>query len=70
MTPLRMLPRLLRVATVLLRYRLDELVDATRLYRPLKLLRPLLPRARADVRALPRGARLRGALNVLGPILV
>jgi len=69
-TPLRLAPRLLRVASVLLRYRLDELVDAAHLYRPLKVLRGLLPRARADVRALPRGARLRLALNELGPIFV
>lgn len=70
MTSLRLAPRLLRVATVLVRYRLDELVDAAHLYRPLKLLRPLLPRARADLRELPRGARLRLALTELGPIFV
>ena len=43
MTPLRLVPRLLRVAAVLVRYRLDDLVDAAHLYRPLKWLRPLLP---------------------------
>lgn len=69
-TPLRLVPGLLRVAIVLLRYRLDDVVDATHLYRPLKWLRLLLPRARADVRQLPRGARLRMALNELGPIFV
>ncbi len=69
-TPLRLVPRLLRVASVLLRYRLDELIEATHLYRPLKWMRLLLPRARADVRTLPRGARLRLALNELGPIFV
>ncbi|MDA3915236.1 ubiquinone biosynthesis regulatory protein kinase UbiB [Oleiagrimonas sp.] len=70
MTPLRLAPRLLRVAVVLLRYRLDELVDAAHLFRPVKLVRGILPRARADVRGLPRGARLRLALNDLGPIFV
>jgi ubiquinone biosynthesis protein len=70
MTPLRLAPRLLRVAAVLVRYRLDDLVDAAHLYRPLKWLRPLLPRARADLRELPRGARLRLALTELGPIFV
>ncbi|HET6587898.1 MAG TPA: ubiquinone biosynthesis regulatory protein kinase UbiB, partial [Oleiagrimonas sp.] len=69
-TPLRLVPRLLHVASVLLRYRLDEVIDATHLYRPLKWLRLLLPRARADVRKLPRGARLRMAFNELGPIFV
>jgi ubiquinone biosynthesis protein len=69
-TPLKVVPRLLRVASVLLAYRLDELIDATHLYRPLKLLRPLLTRPRIDVRNLPRGERLRLALTDLGPIFV
>ncbi|HET6631447.1 MAG TPA: ubiquinone biosynthesis regulatory protein kinase UbiB [Rhodanobacteraceae bacterium] len=62
--------RLLRVAAVLLRYRLDELLDAAHLYRPLKLLRPLLPKPRADIARLSRGERLRLALTDLGPIFV
>jgi ubiquinone biosynthesis protein len=70
MTSLSTIPRLLRVASVLLAYRLDELVDAAHLYRPLKLLRPLLARRRKDVAGLPRGARLRLALVELGPIFV
>jgi ubiquinone biosynthesis protein len=70
MTPLSVVPRLLRVAAVLLRYRLDELVEATHLFRPLKLLRPFFGRPAVDVRALPRGARLRLALTELGPIFV
>ena len=70
MTPLSVVPRLLRVASVLLAWRLDELVDAAHLYRPLKLLRPLLGRPRADVASLSRGERLRGALTELGPIFV
>nr|WP_108472046.1 ubiquinone biosynthesis regulatory protein kinase UbiB [Rhodanobacter thiooxydans] len=70
MTPLKVVPRLLRVASVLLAYRLDELVDATHLYRPLKLLRPLVSRPRIDIRGLSRGARLRHALTELGPIFV
>lgn len=70
MTPLSVVPRLLRVAAVLLRYRLDELVEATHLFRPLKLLRPLFGRPAVDVRTLPRGARLRLALTELGPIFV
>jgi ubiquinone biosynthesis protein len=70
MTPLRQVPRLLRVASVLLRYRLDDVVDGAHLFRPLKLVRPFLPRARAAVREMPRGARLRMAMNELGPIFV
>lgn len=70
MTSLAVVPRLLRVAAVLLRYRLDELVDAAHLFRPLKLVRPLLGRPAMDVRGLPRGARLRLALTELGPIFV
>ena len=70
MTPLKVLPGALRVASVLLAWRLDDLVDATHLYRPLKLLRPLLARTRPRARELPRGARLRNALTELGPIFV
>lgn len=70
MTSLRRLPRLLHVATVLLRYRLDEVVDATHLFRPLKWVRALLPPARGDVRGMQRGERLCLALNELGPIFV
>jgi ubiquinone biosynthesis protein len=69
-TPLKVVPRLLRVASVLLAYRLDELVDAAHLYRPLKLLRPLVAKPRLDIDGLPRGARLRHALTELGPIFV
>jgi len=69
-TPLKFVPRVLRVASVLLAYRLDELVDAAHLFRPLKLLRPFLAKPRADVANLPRGARLRLALTELGPIFV
>ena len=70
MTPLRQVPRMLRIAATLVRYRLDDLVEAAHLFRPLKILRPLLPRPRADIAQLPRGARLRLALIELGPIFV
>lgn len=62
--------RLLGIAAVLLRYRLDEFVDAVHLYRPLKWIRPLLPKPDAEVAALPRGVRVRMALNELGPMFV
>ncbi len=70
MTPLRQAPRLARIAATLVRYRLDDLVDGAHLFRPIKWLRPLLPRPRADVAHLARGARLRLALIELGPIFV
>ncbi len=70
MTSLRQLPRLLRIAAVLLRYRLDELINAAHLFRPLKMIRPFFPKPRADIAVMPRGERLRLALTELGPIFV
>ena len=70
MTPLRLLPRVARVAAILVRYRLDELIDETHVMRPLQWARIFLPRARKEIAALPRGARLRLALTQLGPIYV
>jgi len=70
MTPLRQLPRMLRIAATLVRYRLDDLVEQAHLFRPLRWLRPFLPRPHADIAHLPRGARLRLALIELGPIFV
>jgi len=69
-TPLRQIPRLMRIGAVLVRYRLDDLVDAAHLYRPLKLVRELLPRPRGDIANATRGARLVMALTELGPIFV
>ncbi|HET7561515.1 MAG TPA: AarF/UbiB family protein [Rhodanobacteraceae bacterium] len=70
MTPLRLLPRVLHVATVLVRYRVDDLIDEQHGMRLLRWLRMLLPRPRKQIAALPRGARLRLALTELGPIWV
>jgi ubiquinone biosynthesis protein len=69
-TPLRQLPRMMRIAATLVRYRLDALVETTHLFRPLKWLRPFFPKPRADIANLPRGARVRMALIELGPIFV
>ncbi|HTY50906.1 MAG TPA: ubiquinone biosynthesis regulatory protein kinase UbiB [Steroidobacteraceae bacterium] len=68
---LRVLTRLIRIQRVLLRHRLDELVRATHLYRPLRLLLLLWPDVwLARRRVAPRGAALRLALTELGPIFV
>ena len=62
--------RAMRIGRVLLRYRLDDLLEGTPAERWLKLMRPFVPRASADIAAQPRGARLRLALQELGPIFV
>ncbi|MDI9237926.1 ubiquinone biosynthesis regulatory protein kinase UbiB [Lysobacter sp. LF1] len=59
-----------RIGRVLLRYRLDDLLDDTPVEPWLKLARPFVPRASAEVACLSRGARLRLALQELGPIFV
>ena len=59
-----------RIGRVLLRYRLDDLLDGTPAERWLKLARPFVPRASAEIAAMPRGARLRLVLQELGPIFV
>ena len=69
MTPLRLLPRVVHVAAVLVRYRIDDLIDEQHAMRPLRWLRILLPRPKR-IAMLPRGARLRLALTELGPIWV
>ncbi|HEX7817266.1 ubiquinone biosynthesis regulatory protein kinase UbiB [Dyella sp.] len=70
MTSFKVVPGLLRVASILLAYRLDELVDAAHLFRPLKWVRPLVTRRRANIDKLARGERLRLAMTELGPIFV
>jgi len=59
-----------RIGRVLLRYRLDDLLDDTPVEGWLKLARPFVPRASSEVASLSRGARLRMALQELGPIFV
>ena len=66
---LRGVRRLWQVARTLLRYRLDTLVEGTPLARRLAPLRFFAPRS-ADAANLPRGERLRLALQELGPIFV
>ena len=68
---LRVVLRLLEIQRVLLRHGLDDYVRATHLYRPLRFLLYLSPGVWfARRRAASRGARLRTALEELGPIFV
>lgn len=67
---MRSLLRATRILRVLLRYRLDALLEGTGVERYARLLRPFVPRASGEVAALSRGARLRLALQDLGPIFV
>ena len=52
-----------KIGRVLLRYRLDDLLDETPAERWLKLMRPFVPRASAQVASLSRGARLHSPLS-------
>lgn len=70
MTALRVLPGLMRVGSVLLAYRLDEMVGTPGQFNPMKYFRPFARRPRIDVSSLPRGERLRLAMTELGPIFV
>ena len=65
-----MLPRVLRIAALLVRYRLDDVIDDANRFRLLRWARLVVPRARAEIASLPRGERLVLALTELGPIFV
>ena len=67
---LRLLPRVLRIAALLVRYRLDDVVDDAHRFRILRWARMVVPRAAARIADLPRGERLVLALTELGPIFV
>jgi len=67
---MKSLMRIARIGRVLLRYRLDALLDDTAAERWLKLMRPFVPKAATDIAAHARGVRLRMALQDLGPIFV
>ncbi len=62
--------RAARIGRVILRYRLDDLLHGTPAERWLHLAKPFVPRASAAIAAPSRGARLRLALQDLGPIFV
>src|ERR1700738_246604 len=68
---LRVVSRLLQIQRALVRHRLDEFVRATHMYRPLRYLFYISPWTWFQ-RSIggSRGARLRLALEELGPIFV
>ncbi len=70
MKRLRQLGRLLRITQVFVRHDLDEFVTAIHLFRPYRLLMRLAPWRLFARRNVPRGVRLREALEELGPIFV
>ncbi len=68
---LRLLFRLLAIQRVLVRHRLDQLIRATHLLRPLRYLFLLSPSSWAARHStVPRGVRIREALQELGPVWV
>jgi ubiquinone biosynthesis protein len=70
MTRWRQLARLLRITRVFVRHDLDEFVTAIHLFRPYRLLLRLAPWRLFARRNIPRGVRLREALEELGPVFV
>jgi ubiquinone biosynthesis protein len=70
MRRLRQFARLLRITRVFVRHDLDEFVTAIHLFRPYRLLLRLAPWRLFARRGLPRGVRLREALEELGPVFV
>jgi ubiquinone biosynthesis protein len=68
---LRVLLRLVQIQRVLVRHRLDDLVRATHLYRPLRFIYRMSPWTWFQQQSqLSPGARLRLAFEELGPIFV
>jgi ubiquinone biosynthesis protein len=62
--------RLVYINHVLLRHGLDEIILATHLFRPLRFLSQLSPWRWFRAEDVPRGERIRRALEDLGPIFV
>jgi ubiquinone biosynthesis protein len=68
---LRVLSRLLQIQRVLVRHRLDEIIVATHLFRPLRFVFYLSPNTWFRRKSVgTRGERLRLALEELGPIFM
>lgn len=62
--------RLIQINHVLSKHRLDDIIQATHLIRPLRYLSYLSPYRLTHSNKVPRGERLRLALEELGPIFV
>lgn len=62
--------RLIYISYILLKYGLDEIVLATHLFRPLRFLIFFSPTRWRKIHYVPRGVRIREALEALGPIFV
>ncbi len=69
MHSLRQFLRIWHIGVILKQYRLDELFNTTRLPGPVRWVRVFIPSGK-DVSGLPRGERLRLALQELGPVYV
>lgn len=67
---MRNLLRLLRINRVLVNHGLDDIVKATHLFRPMRLIARLSPGSWGAKKQGPRGERMRLALQELGPIFV
>ncbi len=67
---LRQFFRLVQINHVLSKHRLDDIIQATHLIRPIRYLTYLSPYRLTHSKAVPRGERLRLALQDLGPIFV
>jgi ubiquinone biosynthesis protein len=66
---LRQFLRIWHIGVILKRYRLDNLFSAARLPGPIRWMRVFIPSGK-DISGLPRGERLRLALQELGPVYV
>ena len=66
---LRQFLRIWHIGVILKRYRLDQLFNLDRLPGPIRWVRVFMPSGK-DVTGLPRGERLRLALQDLGPVYV
>lgn len=66
---MRQLFRVINIAVILVRYRLDELLAGVPPFRAARVVR-LIPWGRRRLRDQPRGVRLRLAIEELGPIFV
>ena len=66
----RLIFRLLHINRVLAKHGLDDVIFATHLFRPFRFITFLLPWNWVRRKSVPRGARIRHALEELGPIFV